>query len=71
MAETNLTHEVFVSKRQYHMLHEMSSWCVTNVGSGGYVCDKHHTWNMETMFGNTTFRFKNGQDATAFALRWI
>lgn len=63
-------HQVRINKDQYHELAEMSRWCSLNIGPGGYLNHKTNVWYMETMFGNSVFYFKNGHDATAFALKW-
>jgi hypothetical protein len=62
-------------KRYYHLNDDMKSWCVDNVGPGGWTSVTPADWDvrnwaMFTMFGNTTFYFKNEHDATVFALRW-
>lgn len=63
-------HEVHFGKDRYHQLEEMQSWCKSNIGPGGYLTRDHCVWSIETMFGNSFFRFKNEKDRNWFALRW-
>jgi hypothetical protein len=58
-------------KEQYHLHLEMEQWCRNNIGQGSwggaYVGD---VWSIDSMFGNTTFAFKNPNHLTMFVLRW-
>jgi len=70
--------EITFGKDRYHQQEEMASWCRNNIGPGGwsYTSPKEWAglqdkiWIMHSMFGNTTFAFKEPQHLTLFALRW-
>ena len=70
--------EITLTKRQYHLNGEMERWCREFIGEGGWTYSSPVKWEgmgdkiwvMHSIFGNTTFSFKNPEDATAFALRW-
>jgi hypothetical protein len=56
----------------------MEQWCHEHVGNGGWTYLTPKTWEdmdgkvwvMHSMFGNTTFAFKDSKDLTMFLLRW-
>lgn len=51
----------------------MEEWCRDNVGQGGWVGRyerEDDRWSIDSMFGNTTFKFKNEKDYVWFLLRW-
>jgi hypothetical protein len=62
---------------RYHLNREMEQWCRDNIGEGkwiGEICPKDWTgmpdWTIHSMFGNTTFAFKNEKQYNWFTLRW-
>lgn len=65
-------------KDRYHQNYEMESWCREHIGDGGWTYNSPATWAgmgnkiwvMHSMFGNTTFAFKESKDLTMFILRW-
>jgi hypothetical protein len=65
-------------KDRYHLNGEMERWCRDNVGEGGWTYNTPKTWEgmegkiwiMHSMFGNTTFAFKEAKYLTMFILRW-
>lgn len=65
-------------KAHYHLNGEMEKWCRENVGNGGWTYSTPNTWEgmdgkiwiMHSMFGHTTFAFKEDSDMTAFILKW-
>lgn len=69
---------IVFGKDRYHLNGEMERWCKDNVGEGGWTYDTPKTWEgmdskvwiMHSMFGNTTFAFKDSKDLTMFLLRW-
>lgn len=63
--------EVRISKRQYHQIGEMTAWLRVNVGEGGWPPVLNARWHIESAFGNSKFVFKDGRDATMFALKWL
>lgn len=65
-------------KDRYHLNGEMEQWCKEKIGEGGWSYANPKTWEgmhgkiwvMHSMFGNTTFAFKDSKDLTMFLLRW-
>ena len=65
-------------KERYHQNREMEQWCLENVGKGGWSYNTPKTWEgmggkvwaMHSIFGHTTFAFKDARHLTLFALRW-
>jgi hypothetical protein len=66
-------------KDRYHLNNEMEQWCKENIGQGGWSYANPKTWEgmhgnwiwvMSSMFGNTTFSFKDPNHLTLFLLRW-
>jgi hypothetical protein len=65
-------------KDRYHLNGEMERWCLDNVGNGGWTYSTPETWEgmdgkvwiMHSMFGNTTFCFKEAKHLAWFMLRW-
>lgn len=70
---------VTFGKRRYHEHPDMEKWCHENIGKGGWTWETPKTWEgmneqvwvVHSMFGNTTFAFKNQRDYTMFILRWL
>jgi hypothetical protein len=64
-------------KDQYHLHREQQVWCEQHFGQGKWINEPYPkdwtsmpAWTIHSMFGNTTFAFKNSKDFTLFALRW-
>ena len=65
-------------KDRYHQHIEMEYWCEKNIGHGGWSYDTPTTWEgmdgkiwiIHSMFGNTTFTFKEAKHLTLFLLKW-
>lgn len=65
-------------KDRYHQHIEMYSWCIEHIGEGGWSYGTPKTWEgmedkiwvIHSMFGNTTFVFKESKHLTMFLLRW-
>jgi hypothetical protein len=72
-----LMHITF-NNTHYHLNGEMEQWCRTYVGEGRWVGGKLETWEgmgnyvwaIESMFGHTTFMFKESKYYHWFLLRW-
>ena len=70
--------EITFGKDRYHEHTDMESWCHKNIGPGGWSYASPKTWEgmgdkiwiMHSMFGNTTFAFKDPRHYTLFVLRW-
>ena len=70
--------EITFGKDKYHLHPEMEQWCHKNVGPGGWTFGSPKSWEgmgnklwvMHSMFGNTTFAFKEEKHYTWFVLRW-
>ena len=66
-------------KNRFHQHPEMDQWCRDNIGEGGWTYETPKTWEgmngkiwvMHSMFGNTTFCFKEEKDFMWFKLRWV
>jgi hypothetical protein len=65
-------------KDRYWQHTDMEQWCHEHVGYGGWTYQTPETWEgmggkvwiMHSMFGRTTFAFKEAKDLTMFILRW-
>lgn len=65
-------------KDYYHLNGAMEEWCRTYAGEGKWIGGKLKTWEgmgnnvwaIESMFGNTTFMFKEDKHYHWFILRW-
>jgi hypothetical protein len=57
-------------KERYHLNGAMEYWCADHIGKGGWLREYDDMWNINSIFGNTTFKFKNEKDYTWFVLRW-
>jgi hypothetical protein len=64
-------------KDQYHLHLDMYAWCEHQFGPGSWIGEQHPKdwegmpdWTIHSMFGNTTFAFKNERQYTWFILRW-
>lgn len=63
---------------RYHLNGVMEEWCREQLGQGKWIGNRLVTWEgmepnvwtIESMFGNTTFSFKEDKDFTWFLLRW-
>lgn len=70
--------EITFDKDKYHLHPEMENWCHKNIGPGGWTWGSPTTWEgmgnkiwiMHSMFGNTTFSFKEEKHLMLFLLRW-
>ena len=65
-----MKHEVTFTKQSYHLNGAMETWCADHIGKGGWIARDDHLWNIRSMFGNTTFAFKEEKHYTWFILRW-
>jgi hypothetical protein len=69
---------VTFGQERYHLNSEMEKWCQNNIGEGGWTDDipkiwkdvKGKVWVIYSMFGNTTFAFKESKHLSMFLLRW-
>jgi len=64
-------------KDKYHLHLEMQAWCDQNIGHGLWIGEQYPKdwagmpdWTIHSMFGNTTFAFKDARNYTLFILRW-
>jgi len=70
-------HKTF-GKSRYHQQIEMVAWCRVNCGYGKWLTQTPNSWlgledlnwTVDSIFGNTTFSFKNPKHYTMFLLRW-
>ena len=66
---TDFKHEVvlkILDDRRW-TLTERTNWCVDNIGT----CNINWSWTPYWNINIMVFSFKNPQDATLFALRWV
>jgi hypothetical protein len=63
-------YEITFGKDRYHLNRQMEDWCRINVGEGGWIRSDEGLWIIESMFGTTTFSFKDQKDLVWFILRW-
>jgi hypothetical protein len=66
-----MPYRITFGKDRYHLNGEMEHWCKDNIGPGswgGYFAGD--VWSIDSMFGNTTFKFKEEKNYTWFVLRW-
>ena len=76
--EVEVTQYITFGKDKYHLHQEMEKWCREKLGPGGWTYETPKTWEgmgdkvwvIHSMFGNTTFAFKNPKHFTLFILRW-
>ena len=69
---------VAFDKDRYHLNDDMSTWCRDNIGPGKWTYSTPKTWEgmgdntwvIHSMFGRTTFCFKDHRHLTMFLLRW-
>lgn len=65
-------------KDRYHQHTEMQNWCSSHFGPGNWISERivkdwegmQVTWTIHSMFGNTTFCFKDPRHLMHFILRW-
>ena len=75
---SNTASWITFGKDRYYLNAVMEKWCHENIGKGGWTYDTPETWEgmgdttwiMHSMFGNTTFAFKDAKHLTLFILRW-
>ena len=73
-----VAHWITFGKERYHQHTEMEQWCRDRIGMGGWSYSTPKTWEgmddkiwvMHSMFGNTTYAFKEARHLTMFILRW-
>jgi hypothetical protein len=63
---------------KYRLQSDMENWCNRHFGPGNWISESEVkdwtnmqvNWTIHSMFGNTTFCFRNPQDYTWFAMQW-
>jgi hypothetical protein len=63
---------------RYHLNDKMQQWCNDSIGHGGWTYNTPETWEgmndkvwiIHSMFGRTTFAFKEEKHLTLFLLKW-
>lgn len=70
----NAEHFITFGKDRYHQHPEMEAWCAEKIGKGGWIYRFEQSgddlWGVKSMFGNTTFSFKDPKHLTLFLLVW-
>ena len=71
------SYQITFNNTRYHLNGAMQQWCEEHFGSGKWIsesCPKDWTgmpgWTIHSMFGNTTFAFKEQRHYNWFILRW-
>lgn len=75
---TVVKYKVTLGKNRYHQQPIMENWCRENLGPGKWLYGTPETWegldninwSIDSMFGNTTFAFKDPKHFSMFVLRW-
>jgi len=62
--------QITFDNTRFHLNRDMEDWCNKHIGKGGWLREDDDMWNINSIFGNTTFKFKNEKDYTWFVLRW-
>ena len=70
--------QITFGKDRYHLHLEMIQWCKNHIGPGEWTFDSPKTWEgmgekvwvVHSMFGNTTYCFKEEKHLSWFILRW-
>lgn len=67
-----MNHQITFDKDRYHLIGEMEKWCYKQIGEGGWRPRPADggLWSMSSMFGMTTFEFKDTKHFSMFLLRW-
>ena len=66
-----MKYKVALGRDRYHLHAEIIVWCEEHIGVNR-IMDRHGdaVWDLEIVFGMSTYSFKHERDAAAFALRW-
>ena len=66
-----MKYKIPLGRDRYHLHAEIIAWCDEHIGNGAIMSrDGDAVWDLEIVFGMSTYSFKNEADAAAFALRW-
>ena len=66
-----MTTVIRFSREHYHLINDMWEWCTENFGQGQWAGNTFtRDWSIETVFGYTTFVFKDDEQALIFKLKW-
>ena len=66
-------YEVELDNSYYILQKTIIEWCWEQFGSGSWGSTLSHDceWGYDSIFGNTTFFFKNEKDLLWFNLAWL
>ena len=68
---SHMKYKIQLGRDRYHLHADMIRWCDQYIGLGEISTDRAKAvWDIEIVFGNSTYSFKRETDAAAFALRW-
>ena len=70
--------KITFGRNRYHQHIEMYNWCERHFGYGKWLSGTPNSWVgleklnwcVDSMFGNTTFAFKDPKHLSMFLLRW-
>lgn len=69
-------YKIRFDKNRYHQSRDMIEWCETHIGHGGWNSryidhlPVDYKWDVDTVFGMTTFRFSDPKDFSKFLVKW-
>jgi hypothetical protein len=66
-----MQHQITFGKDRYRLNDEMEQWCRDTIGTGswgGYIAGD--LWSIHSIFGHTTFKFREEKHYNWFVLRW-
>lgn len=69
-------YKITFGRDRYHQAEDMIEWCRKYIGEGDW--NRHYAdylhgvnlWEVDQMFGNTTFRFADAKDYSKFIVKW-
>ena len=65
--------KITFNNTRFHLNDSMKQWCHDIIGPGGWdpLSDgSERSWSIESMFGNTTFEFREETDLVRFLMKW-
>ena len=57
-------------RSKFHLLGKIEEWCRINIGKGGWLLSDNDLWNVDSIFGHITFKFKQHSHYMLFVLKW-
>ena len=57
-------------RSKFHLICKIEEWCSVNIGKGGWLLGNDDLWNVDSIFGHITFKFKQHSHYMLFVLKW-